>query len=222
MGTYVPNPQRLTPGAAVPRTADGDEPTGANLGGPQEVAFDAIAALEAKVYDEVVNLRRHKWRPSCLLNCREAADTDAWGGTGTTYAYGSVVGLGAGPYIFELELDVAQGCELNEVQVWAYDYNENGAIVATVSVWRLDFQSFFDAGGDIDELPGAQLLGSDTSFTAAAGKMGYFLVSCGNEVVDRSRYRYVAQVVGTAGDSGDRWFSARVSTDGREIDKAAG
>jgi hypothetical protein len=214
--TYVPTPAEQNSSCTMPE--DGDALTAASVRVALEELSDAIDLLEDVVFDAEIMARFQPWHPVPLVNCAVGQYTDAWGGTATDYRFTSVVGSGAGAYAFEVDFCPAHGAELDQVRLYG---TENAA---TVAIFKLDMQDAYDAGGDIDELPGPTLLGSGTTFTAVEGIFGYIAVTIpGTEIVDRSRYRYVAQVTGTDGsDSNSRWYGMRVTTTGNQIDKAAG
>lgn len=213
--TYVPTPTEQDSSCTMPE--DGDPLTAASVRAALEELSDAVDKLEDKVFDAEVMTRFQPWHPLPLSNCAYGPYDDAWLGTTTTYRWPSVAPSASGAYYFETEFCPAHGAQLQTVRMYT---TENAALVA---VFKLDMQDAYDAGGDIDELPGPTLLASGATFTAVEGIFGYFSVTIpGTEIVDRTRYRYVVQVAGTDGDSQRRWYAMSVGTTGNTIDKAAG
>jgi len=221
--TYIPTAAEQN--STITMVEDGDALTAASVRVSLEELSDAVDALEDVVFDPEI-MTRHQWRPRALVNCAVGAYADLHGGSvgATDFAFTSVAPSGGGAYLFECELDLAHGAELDQVRAYVYDGNDSNSVTATVTVWRLALATLTDYGGDFHDLPTPTLLGTGTTYTiTSTGKsFGYFAVTVGGtEIVDRSLYRYTLQVHSTAGADGDRWFSTRVLTSGNQIDKAA-
>ncbi len=208
MADYTPVATPL--GAFAPVPADGDPPTGAILGGPHEVTFDAIRDLQLKVNPGSVGtfpvtqaaIARLVGVPLCPV-----------GGNATIVEFADVNPNGACPvvsvtgnYFFRVLFDPPEGAVLFSVRAYVYKPGASQSL----RLYSLDHQVPFNSGaGGFGEYLLATELAIATTTTAIgmAGTMYYMTATVpgGVTVADRNAKSYFARVSGAAGTD-TKWF----------------
>lgn len=209
------NPIAVNLPATVQTTADGDAPTGAVLGGPQQVLANGIKALQ----DVVKPLAE----TSSIDRC--------WGvrvaGTGATSVYTDsgvplpiIIPSAAGTEVWELF--PPHGCSLREVTL---RHTKGSGTALTLKVWQLNLFTAVDLGGDIDEIPLMTELATATGPTPTDDVQSTTATISGGHVVDRTTSRYLVVVTGPGTVSDAKFFGVRGRfriPAGTSIDQGAG
>lgn len=209
------NPIAVNLPATVQTTADGDAPTGAVLGGPQQVLANGIKALQdvVKPLAETVDIDR------------------CWGvrvgGTGAVSIYTDagvpmpiVIPSAGGTEGWEIF--PPHGSSLRSATLRHY---KGSGTPLVVKIWRVNLFTTVGYGGDIDDIPQATELATATAGTPADAVQSTTATISGGHIVDRTTSRYIVVVTGPGTVSDAKFFGVRAQfriPAGTSIDQGAG